>query len=44
MSINLQILEDNEIVEGFYLKSGYKSEKRISMGKCLNENIPVLNL
>ena len=35
MKINLQIMEGNEIVEGFYLKNGYKTEKRISMGKRL---------
>ena len=39
MKINLQIMEGNEVVEGFYLKNGYNTEKRISMGKRLPENI-----
>ena len=39
MKINLQILEGNEAVEKFYLANGYQTEKRISMGKCLPENI-----
>ena len=39
MKINLQIMESNEVVEGFYLKNGYQAEKRVSMGKRLLENI-----
>lgn len=39
MKVNLQIMEGNEIVESFYLASGYEVEKRISMGKCLPGNI-----
>lgn len=38
LKINLQILESNGPVEAFYLKSGYKTEKRISMGKRLNDS------
>jgi ribosomal protein S18 acetylase RimI-like enzyme len=39
MKINLQIMEGNEVVENFYLANGYQTEKRISMGKRLPENI-----
>jgi len=39
MKINLQIMEGNEVVENFYISNGYQTEKRISMGKCLPENI-----
>ena len=39
MKINLQIIEGNEAVENFYIANGYQTEKRISMGKCLPENI-----
>ena len=39
MKINLQIMEGNEAVKGFYLANGYISEKRISMGKSLPSNI-----
>ena len=39
MKINLQIMEGNEAVENFYLANGYLTEKRISMGKSLPENI-----
>ena len=39
MKINLQITEGNEAVEQFYLVNGYASEKRISMGKRIPENI-----
>ena len=41
VKINLQIMEGNEIVEGFYLKNGYKAEKRVSMVKCLTWNSPL---
>ena len=39
MKINLQIMEGNEPVEAFYLSNGYQTEKRISMGKLLSQNI-----
>ena len=39
MKINLQIMDGNEAVENFYLTNGYLTEKRISMGKSLPENI-----
>jgi ribosomal protein S18 acetylase RimI-like enzyme len=39
MKTNLQIMEGNEVVESFYLANGYQTEKRISMGKRLPENI-----
>jgi hypothetical protein len=39
VKINLQIMEGNEMVEQFYLSKGYSTEKRISMGKRLNENV-----
>jgi len=39
MKINLQIMEGNEAVENFYLSNGYQTEKRVSMGKRLPENI-----
>ena len=42
MKINLQIMHGNEAVENFYLANGYLTEKRISMGKRLPENIPGL--
>lgn len=35
VKINLQILEENREVEAFYLENGYKTEKRINMGKRL---------
>jgi len=40
MKINLQIMEGNEGVESFYRTLGYSTEKRISMGKRIPENIP----
>lgn len=39
MKVNLQIVEGNETVAAFYCRSGYGTEKRISMGKRLPENI-----
>jgi ribosomal protein S18 acetylase RimI-like enzyme len=39
MKINLQIMADNDAVQQFYQANGYFVEKRISMGKRLNENI-----
>jgi len=40
MKINLQIVQGNEGVAKFYASLGYSEEKRISMGKRINENIP----
>lgn len=40
MKINLQIMEGNEAVENFYFSNGYLTEKRISMGKQVRQNIP----
>jgi len=39
VKINLQILENNEKVQMFYRSLGYTTEKRISMGKEVSENI-----
>ena len=39
MKINLQIVAGNEAVERFYFANGYSTEKRISMGKKIPENI-----
>ena len=39
IKINLQIMEGNETVETFYRSNGYQTEKRISMGKRLEQNI-----
>ena len=39
MKINLQIMDGNDAVEQFYHANGYSVEKRISMGKRLNENV-----
>ena len=41
MKINLQIMEGNESVAAFYSTLGYSVEKRVSMGRRINENIPV---
>lgn len=41
MKVNLQIMEGNERVAAFYSSLGYSVEKRVSMGKRFNENIPV---
>jgi ribosomal protein S18 acetylase RimI-like enzyme len=38
VKINLQIIAENEDVQAFYLANGYKTEKRISMGKQLTDN------
>ncbi len=35
--VNLQIMDGNEPVERFYNTNGYLTERRISMGKLLNE-------
>jgi len=37
VKINLQIMDGNEAVQRFYLANGYVTEKRISMGKRLEE-------
>ena len=39
MKINLQIMDGNNAVQEFYQANGYLTEKRISMGKRLKENI-----
>ena len=39
VKINLQILEENQSVQAFYSSHGYSTEKRISMGKKLPENV-----
>ncbi len=41
MKINLQIVSGNEKVAAFYQSLGYAIEKRVSMGKIINTNIPV---
>lgn len=43
MKINLQIMAGNEPVQAFYLSNGYQTEKRISMGKRLVQNIKTTN-
>ena len=35
VKVNLQILESNQAVRGFYLANGYRVEPRVSMGKQL---------
>lgn len=40
VKINLQIMEGNESVAGFYSSLGYSVEKRVSMGKRVLENVP----
>jgi ribosomal protein S18 acetylase RimI-like enzyme len=39
LKINLQIMDGNEQVQGFYEANGYAVEKRVSMGKKLSVNI-----
>ena len=39
VKINLQIIDGNEGVQRFYQAKGYLAEKRISMGKRLDDNI-----
>jgi ribosomal protein S18 acetylase RimI-like enzyme len=39
IKINLQIMQNNEIVQEFYLKNGYEIEERISMGKEIYDNL-----
>jgi ribosomal protein S18 acetylase RimI-like enzyme len=43
MKINLQIMQGNEAVTGFYASLGYVEEQRVSMGKRIDENIPVVS-
>ncbi len=40
MKINLQIADGNEAVSSFYAALGYRVERRVSMGKCIDANIP----
>ncbi len=40
MKVNLQIMEGNEAVAAFYSALGYAAERRVSMGKRIQENIP----
>ncbi len=37
LKVNLQIMDGNEPVQQFYQANGYQIERRISMGKLLNE-------
>ena len=39
MKINLQVREGNDAAENFYIANGYSTERIISMGKQLKENI-----
>jgi len=39
VKINLQIMEGNESVAGFYASLGFSIEKRVSMGKRISENV-----
>lgn len=41
MKINLQIMDGNESVAAFYASLGYSTEKRVSMGKRIADNIPI---
>jgi ribosomal protein S18 acetylase RimI-like enzyme len=43
MKINLQIMQGNEAVTGFYASLGYAEEQRVSMGKRIFENIPIVS-
>ncbi len=38
LKVNLQLMDGNEAVEKFYLKQGYFTEQRISLGKLLNRS------
>jgi len=40
VKVNLQIIEGNESVTAFYASVGFSVEKRVSLGKRLDENIP----
>jgi ribosomal protein S18 acetylase RimI-like enzyme len=40
VKINLQIMEGNESVAAFYSSLGYSVEKRVSMGKRIEINLP----
>ena len=39
LKVNLQIMEGNEGVQRFYETNGYLAEKRVSMGKLMDENV-----
>lgn len=39
VKINLQIMEGNESVSGFYSSLGFSIERRVSMGKVIPQNI-----
>lgn len=41
VKINLQIMEGNESVAAFYSSLGFSVEKRVSMGKRIQQNIPI---
>jgi ribosomal protein S18 acetylase RimI-like enzyme len=40
MKINLQLLDTNHAVAGFYQALGYSAEPRVSMGRVLAMNLP----
>ncbi len=40
LKINLQLADGNDAVAAFYEALGYAVERRVSMGKCLPENVP----
>ena len=42
VKINLQIMEGNESVAAFYTSLGYSIEKRVSMGKRIEKNVPTV--
>ena len=44
LKINLQLLQSNAAVAGFYASMGYAVEPRVSMGKLLHVNIPMPGL
>ena len=41
LKINLQLIQSNASVAAFYTSLGYLVEPRVSMGKLMQENIPV---
>ena len=40
VKVNLQIMESNQTVAAFYASLGFSVEKRVSMGKPIDKNIP----
>lgn len=38
IKVNLQVVDSNSVVVGFYQRAGYNVEKRISMSKILRRN------